>query len=250
MPIEIHSSQNKHYRRWLSLQDSSGVKKYAQCLVSGLKIVPEIIDQFPHLCLEEVTSDRIKSKKGLEPSYILPHALFKKVDLFGTNSPLLITKIPEISSFSKVRPLVGMEVLCGLGDPNNVGALARCCEAFRVSRLILLKSSVHPFHPKVIRSSSGSVFRLAIETGLALEDIDFDVVALDQKAEKRAENFDWPKDMRLLMGEEGLGLPENLKATRISLPMSPLMESLNAVSASSIVLYSYYCRHFVSLSST
>ena len=37
MSIEIQSPQNKNYRRWMSLHDSVGVKKYSQCLVSGYK---------------------------------------------------------------------------------------------------------------------------------------------------------------------------------------------------------------------
>ena len=244
MSIEIQSPQNKHYRRWMSLHDSVGVKKYSQCLVSGYKIILELMEQLPELCLEGITSDRIQEPPP-EPSYILPHHLFKKVDLFGTQTPLLIASVPEFKSFSKSKPPLGLEVLCGLGDPGNVGALARCCEAFRVSRLILLEGSVHPFHPKVIRSSSGSVFRLCIEKGLAMEEIDFDVVALDQRFGQSMESFSWPLDMRLLMGEEGRGVPKSLRATRLSLPMAPSMDSLNAVSASSIALYAYYRHHCI-----
>ena len=243
MSREIHSPQNNSYKRWISLHDSRGIKKHSQCLVSGSRIVKEIIEQFPNLSLEGIISDRMKVTDSFPiQSYTLPHPLFKKLDLFGTNTPLLIAKVPKIRDFSSTHRPLGLEVLCGLGDSNNVGALARCCEAFKVRKLILLKSSVHPFHPKVIRSSSGSVFRIPIERGPSMDRIEFDVVALDRQGEK-IDNFHWPKNARLLMGEEGQGLLPQLRATRVSLPMASCMDSLNAVSASSIALYSYYLSH-------
>ena len=242
----IQSPHNKDYRRWVSLHGSAGVKKQGQCLISGSKLVPEILQQFPELCLEWITSlpqpIKLSSPTTLPPhlqQYSLPPALFKKLDLFGTHSPLLIARTPPIQTFSKERPLKGLEVLCGLGDPGNLGALARCCEAFQVQHLVLLTSSAHPFHPKVIRSSSGSIFRLSLEQGPPIEEIDFSIIALDPKATQSVGQFSWPLQARLLMGEEGPGLPKQLRAQRISIPMSPLMESLNTVSAASIALYSY-----------
>ena len=238
---EIHSPQNKHYKRWMSLHHSPGVKKHSQCLVSGSKIVPEIMEQFPDLSLEVITSCRIEATlKPYTLGYKLPHTLFKQLDLFGTQAPLLIAKTPPIGEFSALQPPVGLEVLCGLGDPGNVGALARCCEAFKARKFILLEGSVHPFHPKVIRSSSGSVFRIPLERGPSVEQIDFDVVALDPHGGQEIETFSWPSPMRLLMGEEGRGVPKNLKATRVSIPMASGVESLNGLSAASIALYSYY----------
>ena len=243
---EIRSPKNGHYKRWMSLHDSKGIKKHSQCLVSGSKIVPEIIEQSFHLSLEIVTSDQIATP--LDPhqvqkiqSYVIPHSLFKQLDLFGTGAPLLIAKVPKMEDFSSTCLPVGLEVLCELGDPHNLGALARCCEAFQASQLILLKGSVHPFHPKVIRSSSGSVFRIPIkiDKDRSLGDMDLDVVALDREGEK-IEEFSWPQNIRLLMGAEGQGLPKSLKATRISIPMASGIESLNVVSASSIALYSHY----------
>jgi TrmH family RNA methyltransferase len=49
----------------------------------------------------------------------------------------------------------------------------------------------------------------------------------------------WPRDMYLVVGEEGQGLPEELKATRVSIPMRASIESLNAVAAAAIALFSY-----------
>ena len=268
LPKEINSPKNEQYKRWLHLHKAQGIQKYSQCLVTGSKIVPEIMEEFPNLCVELIVSHRHKDLRlhrnpktpgkgdteATPPSfsdftqnalpsiqtYVLPQALFKKLDVFSTNFPLLIAKTPPIENFSSDHPPTGLEVLCGLGDPTNVGALARCCEAFNARKLILLESSAHPFLPKTIRSSSGSVFRISLENGPPMEEIDFDVIALDQQGEK-VEKFPWPKDVRLLMGTEGQGLPSHLKATKLFIPMaSGSLDSLNAVAASSIALHSYY----------
>ena len=55
--------------------------------------------------------------------------------------------------------------------------------------------------------------------------------------------FQWPKDVRLLVGEEGPGLPPFSFGKRIAIPMTESVESLNAVAAASMALYAYRVQH-------
>ncbi len=241
---QVQSSQNRHYKRWVSLQSRRGIQKHSQCLVSGPKVVRELINKRPHLAVEFIFSKEIMHLVGnsLIPHYALPQNLFNKLDIFGTQAPLLIAKVPEIKHFSTQCPPVGLEVVCGLGDPQNVGALARCCHAFKARKLILLEEAAHPFHPKTIRSSSGSIFHIPLEKGPPINRLDFDVIALSCQG-KKIESWKWPRNLRLLMGEEGQGLPPHLHATKIAISMAPGIDSLNAVSAASIALHNYSQSH-------
>jgi TrmH family RNA methyltransferase len=149
---------------------------------------------------------------------------------------------PLEQNWTEESPTEGLEVLAGLGEPSNLGALIRNCEAFGAS-LVLLKECAFPFHPKVIRASSGSVFRVKITQGPSILDLKENLIALDKEG-LNIKDFAWPQNARLLVGEEGRGIPEGLKSsTNIQIPMSGRVESLNAVAATSIALFHYRLRH-------
>jgi TrmH family RNA methyltransferase len=124
-----------------------------------------------------------------------------------------------------------------------LGACLRSAESFGVSNIILLKESAFPFHPKAIRASSGSCFRLPLFEGPSLKEFTAEgLLALDMNGES-LDQFDWQPNGRLLVGEEGQGLPERISATRISIPMRSSLDSMNATVAASIALFSYRLRH-------
>lgn len=58
--------------------------------------------------------------------------------------------------------------LDAINDPGNLGTIIRTCYWFNVDELILSESSADIFNPKVVRSSQGAVFNLAIRTGVTL----------------------------------------------------------------------------------
>ena len=172
------------------------------------------------------------------PKVELKSSLFQQLDIFGTHFPLLVADTPAIDACKLSDAPMGLEILCGLSDPSNLGALLRSAEAFGASQVILLKEAAHPFHPKAVRASSGSCLRVPLTAGPSIKEIHGagPILALDKTGESIAE-FNWPKDCRLLIGEEGLGIPDDLiSVQRISIPMQGQVESLNAVAATSVAL--------------
>jgi tRNA G18 (ribose-2'-O)-methylase SpoU len=70
-----------------------------------------------------------------------------------------------------------------------------------------------------------------------------DVWALDAGGKSIAD-FNWPQNIRLLVGEEGPGIAENFpKNKTLSIPMAPQSESLNAMVALSLGLFSYCTKY-------
>ena len=53
-------------------------------------------------------------------------------------------------------------VLVGVADPGNAGTLLRSAEAAGAGAVLFCDDAVDPFSPKCVRSSAGSVFRLAV----------------------------------------------------------------------------------------
>ena len=243
----ISSSQNAHVKRWAALQEARGIERFRQCLVSGEKVVRETLAQHPAECLEliHLTGTPVPFPVPAHvKTYALSAPLFEKIDLFGTGAPILVCEAPPFPSANlKTRPQ-GLEVLCPLGDPANVGALIRTSAAMGVERIILLKESAHPYHPKAIRAASGTMFKMSLSQGPSIRELPEAAawVTLDAQGESLPA-FHWPKDVRLLVGEEGPGLPPRSSGTRLAVPMADSVESLNAVAAAGMALYAYRVQH-------
>ena len=169
---------------------------------------------------------------GPRHNLCLSTLLFEKIDLFGTGAPLLICQAPPFPSADLEAQPHGLELLCPFGDPANVGALIRTAVAMGVERIILLKESAHPYHPKAVRAASGTMFKMSLVQGPSIGDLPEPAtwVTLDAQGESLPA-FQWPEDVRLLVGEEGPGLPPRASGTRLAVPMTDSVESLNAVVA-------------------
>lgn len=135
----------------------------------------------------------------------------------------------------------------GLQDPGNLGALARSFEAAGATGLALSPGSVHPNHPRALRASAGSLLRLPVAIGAAIDEVDDRLAGLQARwvalAPRRGQNlWEAPLDGSLVLavGSEGAGLSdvvERRAEIRISVPMQAPVESLNTTVAASLVLY-------------
>lgn len=239
----IMSQQNPNFKRWRQILEPRGIKKLSQTLVSGRKIIPEILKQKNSLIQEIlVDSESMADQWNVENEdnvFCLEPAHFKELDILGTGAPLLVLSLPAIENWSPSTKPVGLELLVAMSDPSNLGAIIRSADAFGVTKMILLSESAHAFHPKVTKTSSGSNFRLLLEKGPSINEVSGDNLwALDMHGiDLRQARL--PENLRLLIGEEGQGIPEDriLPENRLSIPIAPAVESLNATVAASLAMY-------------
>ncbi|MEQ1878371.1 MAG: TrmH family RNA methyltransferase, partial [Bdellovibrionia bacterium] len=212
----IASNTNENFRRWVELLTSRGIKKHGQFLLFGEKVVSEVmaIEGPKGKLLELIVPQEseavklpIRETKGLRIMTIAS-ALFKEIDVFGTRAPILVARAPEVPAWDPAAEPSGLELLCPIGDPSNLGALLRSALAFGVSRIVLLRECAHPLHPKCMRSLSSNPFALPFASGPSLAEVlsnkPAGLVALDLEGEIISK-FKWPKDTRLILGEEGPG---------------------------------------------
>lgn len=271
---EITSPSNDMYKLWKSLLSSKGIKNESSFLLSGEKLVRETLALLP-LHEKSATFERKKEESFKNSSlpfqslgllfpqgtseaevrtwlpqnseknestfscWNLSQPLIKELDVLGTQGPLLWMKAPQLPTWNPSIPAEGLEILCPIGDPKNLGALLRSAEAFGANKVILLQESAHPFLPWSIKSSSGSCLRIPIMKGPSVRELgDMDIYGLDMKGDSVA-GFSWPQNLRLLLGEEGPGLPWKLRKDRtLSIPTVGV-ESLNVTVAASIAMWEY-----------
>ena len=241
----ITSKSNPQFRRWLDLLNTQGIREHGLYLLSGEKLVHEMIQQRPQEIVSVLVPEKQPTSLDLRDFKIfeLSHELFSPLDELGTKKPMAVCKLPIIENEDLKTEPVEKVVVSALQDPSNVGALVRASLAFGVQRLILLKESAFPFLPKSVKASSGTVTQMKFSRGPSIHEISSDpamqkgLLVLDQEGQSISD-FQWPKTFRLLIGEEGRGLPLGLRSSSaLRIPISNDVESLNAVTAASVALF-------------
>ncbi len=126
--------------------------------------------------------------------------------------------------------------LDGVQDPGNVGTIVRLAAAFDAAGVLLLPGCADPFGPKAIRASAGAILNVAV-ADIAMSDL-----LSSQKLFATAMSgsvVDPPaRDAILVFGNEGVGVSAEIlqQATKLAIPMSNRVESLNVASSAAILL--------------
>ena len=178
--IKITSSiEDKVTKAELKYYSSLNQKKYR-----------DIEDKFPiegdHLIEEILQSKYYKNKlekifiskeynnedilTSLKNSNIPLERLDKKdiEKLSDTKTPQGIVGVVNKNHETKPDAASLIVALDEINDPGNLGTIIRTCYWFNVDELILSAGTADIFNPKVIRSSQGAIFNLAIRTGVDL----------------------------------------------------------------------------------
>lgn len=242
-PKDIASLENPLFKEMKKLLTSRGIRKQQRALVSGSKQVSEILAQFPERCEAWITSGEADLPPSESPRHLswyrLSPPLFRMLDVFGTERPLLLIRVDPITPWD---PALGLPRGCSLmipfQDPENVGAVLRSAAAFGVHQVILLAESAHPYHPKALRASGGTALRMKMMAGPSLDEIPEGLPVIPLSAEgKPVSEMEFPETFALLPGMEGPGLPERFRRWAVSIPINEGVESLNAATATAIALY-------------
>lgn len=249
---EISSGQNPRYRHWLKLLDARGIRKTEEAVIAGRKVLEEILLQFPER-ISAVVAQRAEDLTPLPlppetPAYLVPPALFARLDIYGTKAPLLIIKAPPLPRWDEtLRP--GLTLFLPFQNPINLGTTIRSAAALG-AEVVLLEEAASPYLPKSLRASGPAIFQTPIYQGPDLKSLAALAGTLPLYAlSPRGHNiytFDFPDTVGMVAGMEGPGLDDVWPATnRLSIPMQPNVESLNAAIAVGMgmaCLYAQRCR--------
>ena len=132
-------------------------------------------------------------------------------------------------------------------DPGNLGTMIRTAEGAGMTGIICSDSSVDLYHPKVIRATMGSIYRVPVHPAKnfykTLEELkkrEITIFAAHLHGKYYDTEGSFLKKCAFLIGNEANGLSEqasSLADELIKIPMAGKVESLNAAVAAAILMY-------------
>lgn len=137
-------------------------------------------------------------------------------------------------------------------DPGNVGTILRSIDSVGASALLLLDSSIDPFHPGAVRASMGAIFWYPLICTTFVEFTqwaakhDYHVYGTSAHGKvdyRELQQYEHP--LVLLLGSEREGLTHEQAAVcqeLVRLPMRGRATSLNLAVAAGVMLYDIYSK--------
>lgn len=171
-----------------------------------------------------------------------------------TTTPQGVVAVQQMTAHS-LQDVVGVEpklivVLDRVADPGNAGTIIRVAVAAGAKAVIVTTDSVDIYNPKVVRSTTGSLFHIPVVTGVSwqqaiqqLHDAGVQVIAADMSGTplpELARSGVLTKPTAWLFGNEAHGLDDDaLHAADIqaSVPHYGPVESMNLATAAAVCLF-------------
>ena len=241
---DITSTENKIYKQTKKLLNRSERNKTRLFIAEGQRIVEDAVQA--KVAEYIFITDSYGDVNYDIPVYRVSDKMFSALSDTETSQGILaVCGMAD----SNLKDLSGDTLLVcdGVSDPGNLGTLIRTAECSGVCGIVLLKGTVDPYSPKVVRSTMGSIFRIPVYFA-NLEDVpvylkDYSLVAMVLDGSKDLYDIEFPEKTAVIVGNEAHGICRELadmSQIRALIPMCGNSESLNASVAGSVVMYEIF----------
>ena len=175
-----------------------------------------------------------------EEIHIVSNMTFKKIAEVGTSAGLfVVAKFPQ----KKLTQLIPKQhqvivVLDGLEIPGNIGTIIRSCDGTNTDAIIICNRKTRLTHPKILRSSQGSCFKVPIVEEEATTVIDwlkqnkYRILLTDTDADQFYYEESYSGKIAIVMGSERYGISKEWygnDAHTLKIPMYGDCDSLNEI---------------------
>lgn len=226
-------------------------------LVEGPQAVSEAVASRPELLADVYLTPAARERADYLPAAIAAGAgvhtvsdpvLAAMADTVTPQGVLAVCRIPHttIADIVARRPRL-VAVLHEVRDPGNAGTIIRAADAAGADAVILTGGAVDAYNPKVVRSTTGSIFHIPVvhgdlaEVATALRGAGLRLLAAELGGEELTAVPELLADPTAwVFGNEAHGLDAAAVALAdraVRLPIYGHAESLNLATAASVCLY-------------
>ncbi len=186
---------------------------------------------------------------GFEPHVVSDELLETLQDARSPQPVLLVVRHPRIGMAAVLAGRSGTPLIVvahGIQDPGNLGAIARTADASSATGLLATGNGADLFHPRTVRATMGSIFRLPAahaDLDSAIEHLRrraIRIVGADRDASRPLDGCDLRLPVALVLGSEGAGVADSVLRRLdevVRIPMRPEVESLSVGAAAAVLLY-------------
>lgn len=191
-----------------------------------------------------------------EEIHMVSSSTYKKIAEIGTSAGIyVLAKFPHktLNDLNSEKHQV-IAVLDGLEIPGNIGTIIRSCDGTNTDAVVICNRKTRITHPKILRSSQGSCFKIPIieessETIIDwLKKNDYRIILTDTDAQKYYYEENFEGKLAIVMGSERYGISKewyDINAESIKIPMYGDCDSLNVGIAATLILYEAAVRRTV-----
>lgn len=258
----ITSKDNEMIKNIRKLKEKKYRDLTNQYLVEGTKLIKEAIEENVKINQIVVCEDCLKEDGCTEQKLLYQIAkydcIYVSSKIFNSltdvvNPQGMLAVIQKESGEEKIKYTEDMiMVLDGIQDPGNLGTILRTIDSCGLTQVVLSKTSVDAYNPKVVRSTMGAIFRVKIieaenlvETLKHMKKHKFKVVATSLSGTENIYEMDMTKKV-IVIGNESKGVSKEILEVadnKVKIPMLGKTESLNAGIATGVILYEYVRRN-------
>jgi TrmH family RNA methyltransferase len=252
MNLKKIDSKNNETIKWIKkLQIKSKFRKTEGFyIVEGYKQIRELKEDRIHTLVVSDQKD-VQEFKMMENVEIIlvDRKLFGEITTDTTPQGILaVVHMKQLDFYKEEIEKEGIYLaLDEIQDPGNIGTMIRLCDAVGAKGVILNKTCVDVYNPKVVKSTMGSLEHINV---YVIEDLvdglkhlnELGIVTYGSGLEGSQFHYDYkyPKGVCFVIGNEGKGISESvLQAVeyQVKIPMPGKAESLNASVAASVLVY-------------
>ena len=257
----ITSKDNETIKNIRKLKDKKYRDVHNLYIVEGIKMIQEAIEENARIKQIVVCEDCIKDEGCIEQKFLYQIAKYDCIyvtsKVFGlltdvVNPQGMIAVIEKESGEEKIKFTEDIiVVLDGIQDPGNLGTILRTIDSTGLSQVVLSKTSVDAYNPKVVRSTMGAIFRVKIieaedlvQTLKNMKKHKFKVLATSLSGAQSIYDVDFSKKV-IVIGNESKGVSKEILEvadSKVKIPMLGKTESLNTGVATGVILYEYVRR--------
>lgn len=197
---------------------------------------------------ESVRPGRLATLTATRPRLVSRAVIERLADSHTPQHLIAIARrrdVPSATILERPGPVV---FVFGIQDPGNLGAIVRVAEAAGAAGVVGAPGTADFFHPRAVRGSAGSVLRVPVSGKVSFEPFagsarDSGRAICGAVSTGGEDPFERPIPEKsvIVIGGEGAGLPAGAYRyldRRLTIPMQPPVDSLNAAVAAALLLYS------------